>query len=73
MVNIKSYLNTAIFTARLSAASAAVFILSSCGGKYGNPSLELQDNPAGIYREYLSGIRMQDGLSTDSLTVLLRQ
>ena len=69
----KSYLKNTVSAARTSAASIAVFILSSCGGQSGNLPSEAQDDPAGIYREYLSGIKRQDGLSADSLTIYLRQ
>lgn len=58
---------------RPSAVSIAVFILTSCGERNGNPPAGAGYDPAGIYSEYLSEIRKQDGLSFEDLTARLRQ
>ncbi len=67
------YLKIILPTIGTCAVPAAVFTLTSCGGGSGKPYGEVQDTPAGIYREYLSGLRTQDGLSFEGLTARLGQ
>lgn len=68
-----SYLKIVLSTIGTCAVPVAVFTLTSCGGESGKPYGEAQDTPAGIYREYLSELRTQDGLSFDGLTARLSQ
>lgn len=68
-----SYLKIVLSAIGTCAVPAAVFTLTSCGGGSGKPCGEVQDTPAGIYREYLSELRTQDGLSFKDLTARLGQ
>ena len=68
-----SYLKIVLSAIGICAVPAAVFTLTSCGGRSGKPCGEVQDTPAGIYREYLSELRTQDGLSFEDLTSRLGQ
>lgn len=69
----KSYLNSSVLLTKIAAASIAVLVLASCNGGSGKPLSEAKDDPAEIYREYLSGIRKQDNLSIEDLTKHLKQ
>lgn len=73
MNNKISYLNIILSAAGISVMSVAVFTLASCSGESGKPYGKVQDTSAGIYREYLSGLRTQDGLSFESLKARLGQ
>ena len=73
MIYKTSYLKNILSVIGTCAVPAAVFTLTSCGGGSGKPYGEVQNTPAGIYREYLSGLRTQDGLSFEGLTARLGQ
>lgn len=68
-----SYLKNVLSAIGTCAVPVAVFTLASCGGESGKPYGEVRDTPAGIYREYLSELRTQDGLSFEGLTARLSQ
>lgn len=73
MKSRKSYLNSSALLTKIAAASIAVFMLASCNGGNGKPLSEAKGDPAGAYREYLSGIRKQDNLSVGDLAKHLKQ
>ena len=73
MIYKTSYLKNILSVIGTCAVQAAVFPLTSCGGGSGKPFGEVQNTTAGIYREYLSGLRTQDGLSFEGLTARLGQ
>lgn len=68
-----SYLKIALSAIGTCAVPAAVLTLTSCCGGSGKPYDEAPNTPAGIYREYLSGLRTQDWLSFEGLTACIEQ
>lgn len=68
-----SYSKLILSIAEITAVSVAVFALVSCDGTNGKLHDETEDNPAGIYREYLYDIRQQNELSFEGLTARLKQ
>ena len=70
---IKSYLKTTLFMTGVYAVSFAIFTLASCGERNGKPLSEVQNNPAGTYRKFLSDIRRQENPSFKDLTGHIRQ
>ena len=73
MKTVKLYSKTPLRLSRICAASFAISVLVSCGGENGKPLVKTSDNPAGIYREYLSDIRQQTDPSFVALTKHIRQ
>lgn len=73
MVYNISYLKIILSATGICAVTAAVIALTSCDGGNGKACGEAEDTPVGIYREYLSGLRTQDGLSFEDLTFHLKQ
>ena len=71
--NIKSYSNPVVYVARISAASLAVIILTSCSERNGRLQSVPAYDPAGTYREYLSEIRKSDDLSFEELALRLKE
>lgn len=65
----KSYYKNPLRLSRICTASFAISILASCSGGNGKPPVKTPDDPAGIYREYLSDIRRQ---TDPSFTALAR-
>ena len=55
------------FLAGLTACSAVLFLCASCGGGTGEPSSVGPGDPADIYREYLSEVRLLDDLTAEEL------
>lgn len=70
---MKSYLKTLLFMTGVYAVSFAIFTLASCGERNGKPLSEVQNDPAGTYRKFLSDIRRQDNPSFKDLIGHIRQ
>lgn len=62
-----------VFLTKTSTISIAVLTLVSCSGTSGTSEYDVNDTPADRYRMFLSEIRAQNELTTDSLIVRLRQ
>lgn len=73
MKNEKSYLKSSGLVTKITAVSIVVLMFVSCDGRNGKSPVQAQDDPAGTYRNYLSDIRKQDGLSTKDLTKHIQQ
>lgn len=73
MVYNVSYSKIILSATGICAATVAVIALTSCAGGNGKVCGKAEDNPVGIYMEYLSGLRTQDGLSFEELTFHLKQ
>lgn len=68
-----SYSNSSALLTKITAASIAIFVFTSCGGGDGKLLSNTKDDPAETYREYLSEIRKHDNLSAKDLTEHLKQ
>lgn len=70
---LKSYPKNPLPLSRICAISFAISILAACSGGNGKPPVKTPDDPAGIYREYLSDIRRQTDPSFTALTRHVRR
>lgn len=70
---VKSYCKNPLRLSRICAVSFAISILASCGNRNGKLLVKTPDDPAGIYREYLSDIRRQTNPSFTALTRHVRR
>lgn len=73
MKSSKSYSKLPAFLSRMTASSGILFLFVSCGSGSGTPISEAKDDPAGIYREYLSDIRKLNELTAEGLAEHLLQ
>lgn len=70
---VKSYFKNPLRLSRICAVSFAISIVASCGNRNGKPPVKTPDDPAGIYRVYLSDIRRQTNPSFTALTRHVRR
>ena len=68
---MKSYLKIILSIAGFSAVSTVIFTLTSCDSTNGKSLVEAQSPPAVLYREYLSEICGQKGVSFEDLTAYI--